>query len=414
MKRPGTTRAWSVRTAHSGQDPGELTVGAAAVLRTARSRAVPEARIGGHICLEEGPMKATVDRKALKHLLTQAKRTAGSTSLPVLTHVKLTSDGEETLQVDASDIDLTYTATLDASGGSAGSVLVPVKALHTLIGKLDGDEVTFSVEGDGRLAVTDAEAELTLRTGALDDWPTFDGDPPGDGVTLSCDRLRAARSAVATDPDRPVLCAVLLDGGRGEAVALDGYRIVRVVLDAEFAWSAQVPAGALGRILQARPGETLTVAYQHGSPGRVWFTTADGRQRWVAQTQTGRFPDYVSLWPDEIHATVTADAGRLRKAFERAHAFCAGQRNIATLLVPGDGCVEVQVHSDTVGDTCERVPATLEGPVPQVALDPKFARDMVALLDGDVTIGMRDALKPVVYTGSGHVSGLQMPMRVGS
>lgn len=358
-------------------------------------------------------MRATVDRKALKDTLTHAKRIAGGrVTLPALSGVRLEARGGA-FEVIATDLEVTMHDELSADGTDDGAVLVNCRMLHTLVGKLDGDRVTFAVADDGRrVEVSDGEAELSLRTLVLEDFPT-----PGDfdfgmmGAVMPTDRLKAVLQAASTDDTRPVLTAVRLDGEAREMVATDSYRMMRGMLESSPAepFSALIPARALKLVTMGKPADTIGV--RSDGAGHVELS-AGGERRWVVREQGGAFPNYQALWPDTAEGTVTVDAKRLAKAADRIGAIALGQANTPVSFGPNGASAKVSAYNQEMGEASEKVPAIIDGDCCDIAFNPKFLQAMADAADGQVTIGLRDGLKPATFQLGNGLRGLLMPMKV--
>ena len=351
-------------------------------------------------------IKATVDRKALRRLTMQAKRIAGGrVTLPALSGVRLEAEGD-TLTVVATDLDTTYIGELDAEVDAPGAVLVPSKALDTLLSKMDGDQATLRFDGEA-CQLSDGQAELTLRTLALEDYPNVPAEGPwAHAVTIDAGRLKAVSDGASDDQYRPALCAVLFDAEGGEAVTTDGYRLMRAELDGTADWTAAVPVSTVRKVLAAKAGDEVTV---ETSGTHLRFTV--GQHRWVSGLVEATFPNYRALWPDHHEASVTLDGARLAKATDRISAIAAGVSNTPIEFGPNGAGVELTVRSQEMGEASEKVPATVDGDAPCIAFNPKFLKTMADAMGGEVKVELRDGLKPAVFVGD-RIRGLLMPMRV--
>lgn len=350
---------------------------------------------------------STIDRKALKESLLQAKRAAGNRpTLPALACARLTAE-QGRLTVEATDLQMVYRDTLTTEGDAAWTAMAPVAHLDKIVSKLKGDTVTLAPNGDGtRLTITDGRADIEVRQGRAEDYPQLPVSGGGVETTVPTDLLAAAHSAVSTDEQRPTICAVYIDGPGGRVAGTDSYRMVVADLPESFEASTLVPGGPVKRILQAKPGDKLTVIVEDG---QTVFRTTGGRE-WIVRNQEGTFPNIDGVWPDTFEHTATVDAARLAEACDRMDAVMSSKANAPLhLSVDGDR-LSVLAKDRELGEVRESITCT--GDMAEIALNPRMAKDILGLFDGDVSVLTRDGLKPFVIEDGGPVRALQMPMRV--
>jgi DNA polymerase-3 subunit beta len=382
-------------------------------------------------------MKIDTDRLHVKDaaaLVARAVTTRGS--LPALSGVLVTADPSSgTVTLAGTDLATAVRASFVADVIEPGRVLVPAKTLRELV-RNGADRLTLSTDDDGaRLHVTGDGTTVELRTMPVEDFPTLPG-PDGPGVTFGpavVDVLQRVAGAAATDESRPVLTGVNFNGT--DAAATDSYRLTIGDIGPTGPLSgALVPAPAVADVCRWKhDGHALRVTVdQTGPDGHVGAVTFAGYhvtgskrapretavELWT-RTIEGTYPDYGKLWPDDVAGdgwtSVELEPAAVGDALDALRAFQTGRNVPARTTVDYDGRAFVlTMLSAELGEGSARVPLErLPADVwPDAAYNPASLRAAVDAARTDVTLWVRDGLKPAVVAGNDRVRTLLMPMRI--
>jgi len=253
--------------------------------------------------------------------------------------------------------------------------------LHLCVG--DGPAVGLDTDTPGgdppTVAGQPAPAEQPVTRGPVADW---------------CDLVAGVATAAGRDAARPELAVVRLLRDHPQVVlmveATDSYRIHRGT------WGD--PDGAPVDVrMPARAGERAVRLLRTLDPaGQVRVHTLDTRVVWrtdrvrLAATAGGRcFPNLEKIREDVLDdatSTFTVNRGALLDAVSTAHHLTAATRHPRVRLQPGrPGSLEVVVHADS-GAAMYTAPVAITGgagPDHPLILNPAFARQALAFLDGD-------------------------------
>lgn len=358
-------------------------------------------------------MKAEVDRKQLKQALTRIKPAVNKrTVLPALRGVHVETMGGDTVRLTVTNLDLTFTALVDATVHDDGQALVSHDKLQRATKKGDDTVVVSGTDDDG-LALQIGPTAFTIGGFNLEDWPqaphvteTELHRIPDDVLDLLLDKLPTHASV---DPNRPVSTAVSFDGET--AAATDSYRLG--VVSAPFGFEAQVPADLFRHVAKMKP--FALTASEDGRFFTLLVNDDGGALRYVctAQQIDGKFPDWRQLVPKEHACSLVADAGTLAGSVERIEAGFGGSDFVPLTVDMKASTLSMVQDGMTVS---EPFTAAAYGKLfDTILLNPRYLRDALDAVTGNtVRIELREELKPAMFKaadGDDRWLGLLMPVR---
>lgn len=368
-------------------------------------------------------MKTTIPQRDMKEALTRLRQ-AGighRSTLPALSGVIVAADEHAGIvELAATDLEVTTRVTLKtADAHTSGRVLIPHDALAAVVGEL-GDPITVHVNGDpDRVHLSDGQTDVDLRVMPLDDFPALPKPARSlESINDLVPHIPALLAAASTDDHRPVLTGVSFDADG--VAATDSHRLCWI--DRPSSIDALVPGRVLEAVRKAagkRLNMTVGMAGEHD--GNVTVQAVSDRMTitWIARTIEGKFIDYRQLVPDATDYTLTVSREGLAAACERLAKIGGRMGNTFTpLTIRHDGDTEtvtLEVGTGEVGEARETLPAT--GTMPEMAFNPRYLAEALRGAAGDaVTLGTRDALKPVIissaYSEGGDPRFLLMPVRL--
>jgi len=237
-------------------------------------------------------MKITVDKSTVTDALKRVGHFCSrKSSLPVLTNIRLSADGES-LTIEATNLDQYMSVSIGASVEVSGSVLTPASKFAAIIAA--AGTVDVEIESDGcNTTITAGKYQATLQGVDESDWPA----PPSDTsspISIPGDRLGKAIAqtvgCASTDPSRYILNGVLIESSDSGVfvVCTDGRQLAwSEVGDARREFSAVIPtlaADAISRECVA-PGDSICVGEDSV------LLSGDDFKLWT-KTITGRFPEW--------------------------------------------------------------------------------------------------------------------------
>ncbi len=378
-------------------------------------------------------LKFRCERDDLLQALSIAVRgVAGATSgRPVLTGMHFDLKGE-LLTVTGSDLDLTLSATVDVTGETDGTTVVPAKLLVDVIRSIPSGAVDFAIDGN-EVTVVAGASEFQIRLIEADEYPqlgftTDDGDVDevGEGGSFSHiiklassqfrDALRQVVKSASSDDTRPILTGVLMTTeGDGDIrfVATDSYRLAMRDLQGSFTLGDQqkvlVPSRALyelQRLISDTDEVTLKLAKQYAQ-----FEVASVRL--TTRLIPGDFPNYSGLIPDDLSNRLTVDREQMLEVVKRVRILA--QESLPVRLEMTSEGLKVLATTQDVGRASESMSANYEGEDLTVAFNPSYLIDGLEAVTGDeVILSTVNASKPALLqsvNGDGLLY-LLMPVRV--
>jgi DNA polymerase-3 subunit beta len=387
-------------------------------------------------------VKFRCERDSLVEVLSTAGRAVSSrtSASMALGGVRIESVGNH-LSVIGTDLDLTVHVATEAIGITDGVCVAPAKLLADIVRSLEPGAVTVESEGD-KVEIGAARSRFSLRTFAVDDFPSLP-DPPPPATFLPAaglaSALRQVVRAASNDDARPLLTGVLIapEGSGVRLVATDSYRLALRDIEGSdaFADTSQilVPARALAELqrlsaLGSGAKETASTAGTEGGDGSggaevptiglsigdhdVTFTV--GEVKVSTRLLDGSYPDYRQLIPTEYPNRLHVGKDSLLDALRRVRLLVRDNTTPVRLSMRQGG-VDLTVVSQEVGDASETVDADFDGEELTIAFNPTYLIDGVEAVSGDeVLLETVDATKPATVRAAELTDFryLLMPVRV--
>jgi DNA polymerase-3 subunit beta len=363
-------------------------------------------------------MKVTCSRDELvQRLGIVARAVSTRTAVQILAGVLLQAEAG-TLQLAATDMELSLRSSLDAEVEGGGAVVVPGRLLVDLARLLPEQEVEIEHRAEeGVVRITCGSATYRLNTYNAEDFPRLPDLATLDTFAVDREALldtvaRVARSA-SRDESRPVLTGILarFEGGVLVMAATDSYRLS--VKETPLAGSAPeleaiIPARALGELARiAQSGDQLELGVHENqvvfSADGVWLTT---------RRIDGQFPNYRQLLPDQFEHELALPRAELLDVVRRTAVMA--QRNSPLRLRFAEGELTVSAQTQDIGEARESLPVAYTGDPLEIGFNADFLRDGIESIDDEeLRLNLISPLRPAVMKGDGDdFSYLIMPIRL--
>ena len=349
-------------------------------------------------------LKITCDRDQLVDRLSTVSRVVSTRgSVQVLAGVLLRPDGN-TLELAATDMELSLRTTLQAQVEGSSSVVVPGKLLVDLARLLPASEVTIEYRPeDGVAHISSGTYSSKLNVFAAEDFPRLpaidlapapdcDGVPPRDRRPGGALRVEGRVTSGADGNPGSIRRNAPLDGGdRLVSALVQGDELEQAGPDLE----AIIPARALIELARIAAGtETVTLGVNENT---VVFGTGD---TWLTTRRIdGQFPDVSRLLPESFEIEVDLPRAELRDVVRRAGVMAL--RNAPLRLRFADGELTISAQSQDVGETRESLPAAYSGEPLEIGFNAEFLADGVDAVRGDtVRLKLINPLRPGLITSA--------------
>jgi len=363
-------------------------------------------------------LRITVAKDELAAKLSVVARGVSSrTTVLVLGGIQLRAEGSS-LQLSATDMEVSLRATVDAQVADEGTVVVPGRLLLDIARSLSDGEVSIEHHPDEAVVVVAAGgATYRLHTYSSEDFPRLPEVDLDALHTIDRDALvetvaRVGRSA-SRDESRPVLTGILVRFEPGKIVmaATDSYRLAvketpvsGTLPDLE----AIIPARALQELARIATGaDEIQLGMQEnhvvfGADG-TWLTT---------RRIDGQFPNYRQLLPEQFEYELPLPREEVLEVVRRVSLMA--QRNSPLRLRFAEGELTVSAITQDVGEARESLPAPFTGEAMEIGFNAEFLRDGLESVDSDtIKFKLISPLRPAVLEGDADdYVYLIMPIRL--
>jgi DNA polymerase III subunit beta len=363
-------------------------------------------------------LKTTVARDELIRQLAIVSRAASTrTTVQVLAGILVRAESGS-LQLSATDMEISLRTSLEAEVETEGAVVVPGRLLVDIARSLPGDDVAIEHRsGEGVVEIVSGAATYRVHTYNAEDFPRLP-DPAGtEMVSIDADALLETSAkvgrAASRDESRPVLTGILarFEGENLIMAATDSYRLAvkeTALSEPGPELDAIVPARALAELGRIAPGAAeLELGVQEN---QVLFAS-DGVLLTTRRIE-GQFPNYRQLLPESFEYEVVMPREELLDVVRRVSVMA--QRNSPLRLRFAEGELTVSAQTQDVGEARESLPAAFSGEPLEIGFNPEFLRDGIESAEGDeLRLKLISPLRPAVLQGAGDdFSYLIMPIRL--
>lgn len=349
-------------------------------------------------------LSVTCDRDELAGKLATVSRVVSSRgSVQVLAGVLLRRNGN-TLELAATDMELSLRTSLAAQLEGDGAIVVPGKLLVDLVRLLPDAEVRIEYRPeDGAAQISSGTYSSKLNVFAAEDFPrlpSVESTPHTIATGSLLETVDRVAKSASKDESRPVLTGIQVrfEGTRLLMAATDSYRLSFKETALEQPGpdlEAIIPARALIELARIAGG---TESVQLGvSENTVVFGTGD---TWLTTRRIdGQFPDVGRLLPESFEIEVDLPRAELRDVVRRAAVMAL--RNAPLRLRFAEGELTISAQSQDVGETRESLPAAYTGDPLEIGFNAEFLADGIESVRGDtVRLKLINPLRPGLITSA--------------
>ena len=346
-------------------------------------------------CELSGPLRATVKVQAIKAVLGMV--VAGlptRMTLPVLSHVLLTAEGEGQLRITATDLDTTVTRRIPAVLEGGGAALVSGKKLHEIVKELpDPCSLSISLAGEEVVLVCDAtRTRFRLPTLPVDEFPSpprvrWDEDGFNVGAGVLVEMISRTSFAASTEETRPILNGVLweLRADGMTMVATNGHRLSSA--------SVESGTGHADQLILFPHGLKLVSALAGGSdqPLRIAHTQNHAGFRgdgWEVLTRLieGPYPNWRQVVPQDNDKVLIVDRVAFMAAVRRMAIIAETQTHRVRVSLKG-ATLSFSVANSGVGTGSEEIAVDYDGDPLEIGFNAMYLLEVLKYIPtGEVKI----------------------------
>ncbi len=319
-------------------------------------------------------------------------------TIPILSNVLLKADGG-TLQIAATDLDVTILSSCPANVKTPGGVTIEAKRFFDIVRSLPEEDVKIALQENDSLQIESGSAKFRLMSLPSEDYPTLPTVDVTQGYPIDLANLKTMVEkvifAITHEETRFQLNGALLKlhADKLEMVATDGHRMALV----NFAYAGEKPAGDELKILIPRKALHELLRLEADDSGTVMFGTSEnhiffvaGARRLLARMIDVNFPNYMEVIARDNDRKVMVDRDRLLSTIRRV-SLVANERTRAVRFDFAPGKLTVSSTNPELGDARETVPIEYAGAPFFVGLNAAYLTDFLNVLETNaVTLELKD------------------------
>ena len=316
-----------------------------------------------------------------KGLNITSRVSSGSTTLPVLNNILLSTD-RGVLKLSSTNLEMGVNIWVRCKVEEEGAISVPARTFNELIATLPNDNITLSTDGT-QLIVESGNYKTRVKGLSSEEFPLIPQVDEVEPVIVSAKNLKTAISqvsfAAAASETQPEISGILFSFTPGDfkLVATDRYRLAEKHVQSS--GSAQkdviVPNKAvqeLAKILGNAEDQDVQIFL---GQNQVMFKA--GESELVSRLIEGVYPPYQRIIPQSFNTEAEMDASDLTSALRTAGIFTQTGSNITFEYEPGGNLV-ISSGTGDVGESKVNVPATINGAPGSIMFNHKYFLDCLS------------------------------------
>lgn len=331
-------------------------------------------------------------------VLKVVKACSSKTTIPVLECIKL-SARNDSLQLSATDGEISILKTIRAEVYEEGEVCVPGKYFADFIKKLEGVQITLSSESR-KMDIVYADSQTSMQVLSAEDFPKIDVEIKENSFKIKTKELKkfitSTSFCCAADDSRPILkgCQFVITDGDVCVTSLDGFRLATIsgkVVSSTGNMEIVCPARTLNEIEKMLPdddGET-EIFIQRGM-----ILVASENTVLTSRLYGGDFIKKDNIIPKSFITTVTVEKNKLKASIERAAILVRSDKNSLIIFDVAGDKIEISSASE-IGNVQEPVKAEIDGKDVRIAMNSKFIIEAInALSEEKITLSFNNSIQP--------------------
>ena len=368
-------------------------------------------------------MKFTIAKEHLMNGLQAVQNIVGSrTTLPILSNVLLRGQ-ENSLELTATDLDVTVSCSVEAAIKKEGAVTVPVKRLFAIVRELNSGELDVEVDEKNACKLKAGASFYKINGLPAEEFPPSPKFSEKRKLVVPQEKvkgmLRRTSFAVSTDETRYVLNGILmsLKDHKITMVATDGRRLALTDEEVDVGPDSEaefiVPTKAINELNRLLKG-TGDVEIKF-TENQVSFDLKDEKESSVvvvSKLVEGNYPNFKQVIPGEATERVALVREELLQALRRAEIMTSEKSNSVKLTFTKNN-LAITANTPEVGEGRESLAINYKGKDLAIAFNPGYLLDPLKALENDeVFLEMSDELSPGVIKINGPFLYVIMPMRM--
>ena len=347
-------------------------------------------------------------------------------TIPILANILVESDGDGTIQLLATDLEVGLRSHCPASIVKKGSLTIPAKKFYEIVRALPDTDIQIKEGAKGSVKISADQFNSRMQTLPREDFPTLPSEVDGAATILLPraslrEMVSKTQFAITGEDTRYFLNGALfvLQPGKMNFVATDGHRLSLVSTPREKVkgeaedLQAILPKKTLWELLRLLSDGEDAVKYTVGE--NHLFFKVDGRQL-ISRVIDAQFPAYERVIPQGNDKIIEFERDRLTSAIKRV-ALLSSERSRAVKFQISSGNLDISSSSPEVGEATETLTVEYSGDDVEICFNAQYVLDFLSVADSDnVQLHLKDEVSQAVMTPVGsegcEYTYVIMPMRV--
>ncbi|MBY0516062.1 MAG: DNA polymerase III subunit beta [Bacteriovoracaceae bacterium] len=365
---------------------------------------------------------SAVLRDAIGKLLTVVDK---KNTRPILTNC-LVRANKSTLELIATDLEVSAKIILPAKIETEGSVCINTKNIADILRELPSDEVKLAVEGGNQLNLSCKNIDYQLMVSSSDEFPQLTFSNNSSEFKLKSKQVSQiidkTSHAISTDETRLYLNGIYMQqmDGKLRSVAIDGHRLA--LLDtAEFIGSNKhlsdgviIPrkgVNELKKIADSNVEKDLTISLDES----FMFVNSNDDYFLSIRLIAREYPKYQTVIPSKTAFMFAMDRNSILNAVKRIRILSNEKTNGIKFSITENELV-ISTKHPAMGEAVEKLPISYSGKAMEIGFNAKYLMDSLNVLsDGsEVIFEFNNELSPVVIKGADlpDFLGIIMPLKL--
>jgi len=352
-------------------------------------------------------MKIVVEKNdLLAGLMTVQPALSTKSTLPVLNNVLVKAIGTGTLELVATDLEVSLNVCIKAKVEEEGEVTIPGSKLIDIVKCSADNTISINSNGDG-CVIKCGKAKYSLAGISSKEFPVIEtatDDEVKNSLVLSSgvigNMLHKTRFSVSTDESRYQICGILMEIVDKEfsMVSTDGRRMSWVSIKSDIDKQVKVIlpvkcVGALERILSTNSSESTTVIIRDNAIVFLCGTTI----QLISRVIDGAYPNYKQVVPEKPTINVEIDKNTLLEATKRVS--LVDNVNNMVKYTLSNNKLNISCTSPEGGTANDEVDIVYAGEELSLGLNARFMKDVLSVINDDkIVLGLGNEMSPIKIT----------------
>jgi DNA polymerase-3 subunit beta len=342
-------------------------------------------------------------------------------TVPMLSNVLLEAKDQSTLQLVATDLEVSLETACTADVSTPGSAALNARKLFDIIRSLPDGDVSFTKDENDWVRINCGYTHFRMAGLAKEHFPSTPR-PEGASMTLppSVFHNLIVRTvfAITQEESRYALGGALLmiAGGWARMVATDGHRLGMASCQVEGQFEEVkviVPKKALNELLKLTAGVEDPVQFSRGQ-NHLFFKI--GSRLFTSTMLSGQFPNFELVIPKDNDKRLEIGSESLGQSIRRV-ALMADERSHGVRFELSEGKLTVSSQTADFGEAKDIVSVDYSGSTVSVGFNAQYLLDFLGAIGSEkAVVELKDEQSPVLFkpvdSSNFEYKYVVMPMRL--